>query len=202
MLPASAPLPVVSASISLALLGDGRDALVLALRGLLDREPLRGRVLAHWLAQDVPLAGEGEPVAVCALVLTSEDTTAVTPPQHLDRYDAIVLCAGIGSGSGSGSGSGNKLGVPHHHRTTTIAQLLRNAALPHSVLQGKPASQARQCLGLAEHLARRKGWMWPLWQQSAPASARRWLGVCEKCSDPDCEHRLFSGLMGQRNDAS
>lgn len=198
MLPASAPLPVVSASISLALLGDGRDALVLALRGLLDREPLRGRVLAHWLAQDVPLAGEGEPVAVCALVLTSEDTTAVTPPQHLDRYDAIVLCAGIGTGTGTG----DKPGASHRHCTTTIAPLLRNAALPHSVLQGKPASQARQCLGLAEHLARRKGWMWPLWQQSAPASARRWLGVCEKCSDPDCEHRLFSGLMGQRNDAS
>ena len=201
MLPASAPLPAASASISLALLGDGRDALVL--RGLLDREPLRGRVLAHWSAQDVPLTGEGVPVAAWALVLTAEDTTAVTPPQHLDRYDAIVLCAGIGTGtgSGSGSGSGDKPGVSHHHRTTTIASLLRNAALPHSVLQGEPASQARQCLGLAEHLARRKGWMWPQWQQPASSSTRRWLGMCEKCSDPDCEHRLFSGLVGQRGNA-
>lgn len=196
MLPASAPLPAVSASISLVLLGDGRDALVLALRGLLDREPLRGRVLAHWSAQDVPLAGEGVPVAAWALVLTSEDTSAVTHPQPLDRYDAIVLCAGIGSGSG------DKPGASLRHRTTTLAQVLRNAALSHSVLQGEPASQARQCLGLAEHLARRKGWMWPQWQQPASSSTRRWLGVCEKCSDPDCEHRLFSGLMGQRSDAS
>lgn len=26
----------------------------------------------------------------------------------------------------------------------------------------------------------------------------RWLGNCEKCSDPECEHRLFSRLMARR----
>lgn len=26
----------------------------------------------------------------------------------------------------------------------------------------------------------------------------RWTGVCEKCSDPDCEFRLFSRLQGGR----
>ena len=28
---------------------------------------------------------------------------------------------------------------------------------------------------------------------------RRWTGVCEKCSDPDCEHRLFTQLREQRS---
>lgn len=26
--------------------------------------------------------------------------------------------------------------------------------------------------------------------------APRWTGVCEKCADPDCEFRLFTGLKG------
>ena len=26
----------------------------------------------------------------------------------------------------------------------------------------------------------------------------RWQGVCETCSDPDCEQRLFSGLLQGR----
>jgi len=25
--------------------------------------------------------------------------------------------------------------------------------------------------------------------------AQRWAGVCEKCSDPECEHRLFRRLV-------
>jgi len=31
-------------------------------------------------------------------------------------------------------------------------------------------------------------------EDRAQASARRWIGSCDKCSDPDCEHRLFTGL--------
>jgi hypothetical protein len=26
--------------------------------------------------------------------------------------------------------------------------------------------------------------------------APRWLGACERCADPACEHRLFSQLLG------
>lgn len=29
----------------------------------------------------------------------------------------------------------------------------------------------------------------------APDTASRWLTGCEKCSDPVCEHRLFTGLL-------
>lgn len=28
--------------------------------------------------------------------------------------------------------------------------------------------------------------------------ARRWTWACEKCSDPDCEHRLFTQLQDRR----
>ena len=30
------------------------------------------------------------------------------------------------------------------------------------------------------------------------ALPERWQGVCETCSDPDCEQRLFSGLLQGR----
>jgi nicotinamide riboside kinase len=38
--------------------------------------------------------------------------------------------------------------------------------------------------------------------ESAPAgtpSSRPWTWSCEKCSDPECEHRLFTGLLGKPN---
>ncbi len=31
--------------------------------------------------------------------------------------------------------------------------------------------------------------------RTAQATAPRWLAGCEKCSDPVCEHRLFTGLL-------
>jgi hypothetical protein len=34
--------------------------------------------------------------------------------------------------------------------------------------------------------------------QDGPAP--RWVGVCEKCADPDCEFRLFTALQSSRAD--
>ncbi|MCJ0762630.1 AAA family ATPase [Variovorax terrae] len=31
-----------------------------------------------------------------------------------------------------------------------------------------------------------------------PSKTGAWAWVCEKCSDPDCEHRLFTGLLGSK----
>ena len=32
---------------------------------------------------------------------------------------------------------------------------------------------------------------------AAPAASRPWIWTCDKCSDPDCEHRLFTSLAGR-----
>ena len=32
---------------------------------------------------------------------------------------------------------------------------------------------------------------------AAPAESRPWVWTCDKCSDPDCEHRLFTSLAGR-----
>jgi nicotinamide riboside kinase len=38
----------------------------------------------------------------------------------------------------------------------------------------------------------------PTHPSDAVQGSGRWLGNCEKCSDPECEHRLFSRLMARR----
>ena len=48
---------------------------------------------------------------------------------------------------------------------------------------------------LGHHLQRTTGHSpWPLRREIAP----RWQGVCEKCSDPECEHQLFRRLVSEK----
>jgi hypothetical protein len=67
---------------------------------------------------------------------------------------------------------------------------LLQARLPFQVLYGASA-QALQNLSFA--------WSSHVQSQSAlrPEILPRWEGVCESCSDPECEHRLFSRLLVQ-----
>ena len=67
---------------------------------------------------------------------------------------------------------------------------LLQARLPFQVLYGDSA-QALQNLSFA--------WSSHVQSQSAlrPEILPRWEGVCESCSDPECEHRLFSRLLAQ-----
>jgi hypothetical protein len=66
----------------------------------------------------------------------------------------------------------------------------RRRALPGGVRHGA-ATPARRAGGIAGpgHRLRR-----------AASALRRppWVWVCEKCSDPECEHRLFRGLVNTR----
>ena len=66
--------------------------------------------------------------------------------------------------------------------------LLLQARLPFQVLYGDSV-QALQNLRFA--------WSSHVQSQSAlrPEILPRWEGVCEGCSDPECEHRLFSRLL-------
>jgi hypothetical protein len=60
-----------------------------------------------------------------------------------------------------------------------------------------PLLQALQWT-VGHHVQRQTGHSpWPL-RTEIPA---RWLGVCESCSDPECEHRLFRQLVNARTGA-
>jgi hypothetical protein len=59
---------------------------------------------------------------------------------------------------------------------------------------GESLLQALQW-ALGHHLQRTTGHSpWPLRTEIAP----RWQGVCETCSDPECEHRLFRQLVSNQ----
>ncbi len=68
-------------------------------------------------------------------------------------------------------------------RDTLILQ-----GLPFQVIQISDAAWVKQCLQALLPLESVK----VMGCQDVPA---RWQGACETCSDPDCERRLFSGLL-------
>ena len=66
-----------------------------------------------------------------------------------------------------------------------IRESLARANLPYRVVYGIGEERLANALAAIEST--------PL-----PAtSARPWTWSCDKCSDPDCEHRLFTALLGQ-----
>lgn len=66
-------------------------------------------------------------------------------------------------------------GTTDHH----LRQALAQAGLTYGVVYGSGGHRLRQALRLI-----------------APEAVlpTRWHGVCEKCADPECERRLFTGL--------
>ena len=73
-------------------------------------------------------------------------------------------------------------------------QVLLAMRLPFQVLfpSTSPGLMQEVLWALGQHLKHHTGQSpWPLREEILT----RWQGICEKCSDPDCEHRLFRRLM-------
>lgn len=62
---------------------------------------------------------------------------------------------------------------------TALRERLRAQGIPYGVVYGRGEQRLRNALRLLEPEAEQK---------------RNWNWVCEKCSDPECEHKLFTGL--------
>jgi hypothetical protein len=71
---------------------------------------------------------------------------------------------------------------------------LISAGLPFHVLYGLPSECVTQAIGLID---------WRLEKDDVTAgkpmlAGKPWVWLCEKCSDPVCEHRLLSDLIAAR----
>mgnify|MGYP001243302549 CR=1 FL=1 len=80
---------------------------------------------------------------------------------------------------------------------------LMQAGMAFQVLHGPPQAQLRQALEAIDLIAARASSMGvsALFNPENPHRLRSWS--CEKCSDPECEHRLFQELLaGSRDGAS
>jgi nicotinamide riboside kinase len=68
-----------------------------------------------------------------------------------------------------------------------VREGLAKAGVPYRVVYGAGQARLRNALApVLEFLGERPA-------ETAPG----WNWVCDKCSDPDCEHRLFTGLVGR-----
>lgn len=101
----------------------------------------------------------------------TQSQTAWTPPSLSSR---ILLCV-----------NPEDAGNAQTWRAILLAQ-----GLPFQVIHGIGQELVTQCL-LAILPPALQGFA----RQELPV---RWQGVCETCSDPDCEQRLFSGLLQGR----
>lgn len=87
-----------------------------------------------------------------------------------------------------------------HSRAPVDAALriaLARGALPYQVVYGKDQTRtlnALNALNAIESIARRTPGV-SAGSRFSSKNAASWTWNCEKCSDPECEHRLFSGLL-------
>jgi len=78
--------------------------------------------------------------------------------------------------------------APAERGTTVWRHTLITRGLPFQVIQTSGEDWVKQCLQALLPTKKSK-------YSGTQDEATRWQGVCESCSDPDCERRLFLGLL-------
>jgi nicotinamide riboside kinase len=84
-----------------------------------------------------------------------------------------------------------------HSRAPVDAALraaLARGNLPYQVVYGKDAARTHNAMNAIELIATRADGICARGQFPSKNSTP-WTWNCEKCSDPECEHKLFSGLL-------
>ncbi|MDB5963788.1 MAG: hypothetical protein JWQ72_288 [Polaromonas sp.] len=82
---------------------------------------------------------------------------------------------------------------PVQAQHTAIRDAIAHAGQPYQVLYGSLQECVQQAFQL---IAQRLGAPAPADEQQRP-----WVWMCDKCSDPACEHALLTGLLAQRRAA-
>ncbi|MEO6855954.1 MAG: ATP-binding protein [Rhodoferax sp.] len=75
---------------------------------------------------------------------------------------------------------------------SALRAALARGNLPYQVVYGKDQTRTRNALHAIESIASRAG---ATSARGRFLSKTPWVWNCEKCSDPECEHKLFSGLL-------
>ena len=138
-----------------------------------------------------------------AMVTAAENPAAL--PVELASFD-LVLLIGLESAASSGVSltTAQSLTVRQQEAADqSIRAALIDAGVPYRVLYGSTDERLAHALGAIEGLLPRTA------TSSLPRSAslafgknQPWVWMCEKCSDPQCEHRLFSALLTERSNSA
>ena len=69
-----------------------------------------------------------------------------------------------------------------------VRAALARAGVPYRTVYGHGAERLQNAMAAIAEASDRR----------APAGLPAWTWACDKCSDPECEHRLFSSLMSRK----
>jgi hypothetical protein len=122
-----------------------------------------------------------------ALKDTGRDAiVAVTDPSAFSGSAAshtLTLLCGLESGD-----------LARQAADQALRAALAAAGMAYCVLYGSAPQRLAQALGAVERLLPGM----PPREQAPAGKGKAWVWVCDKCSDPACEHRLLSDLLAQR----
>ena len=127
-----------------------------------------------------------EPSARHALIVMAETPALLAEPV---RYD-LTLLMGLETLAQSPERAQRQLAADQSLRAA-----LARSGLPYHVLYGQPSERLAQALRELEFLLPAAG---QRTRQNTGSAGKAWVWACDKCSDPQCEHRLLSDLLAQR----
>ena len=129
------------------------------------------------------------------------DTPA--PQSELTSYN-LVLLMGLEAAAASPPLNTPAGALAQEAADQSIRTALARAAVPYRVLYGPGQERlAHARCALESLLERAKPRLPPSSPEKPPSAANQpWVWLCDKCSDPQCEHRLLTGLLAQRAQAA
>ncbi len=163
-----------------AVLGTGADALVAALHAAAPTGPARG-----WTCVPVHLEADASHPALALQALRASGCTQA----WLMGSDGVPA-AGV-------TATGNSGADARERQDATLRDLLHTLGWTYVVFYGPPAARLRQALALLEPAGAAMAAASPPAARPRPTNQREPAWGCEKCSDPDCERRLFQRLLTQ-----
>ncbi len=160
--------------------GTGADALVAALHAAAPAGSARG-----WACVPVPLEPDTAHPARALQALRASGCTQA----WLMGLDGLPADGVTATGHGGADA--------RERQDAALRDLLRTLGWTYVVFYGPPAARLRQALALLAPAGAAMATASPPAARPRPMNQREPAWGCEKCSDPDCERRLFQRLLTQ-----
>lgn len=120
------------------------------------------------------------------------EVTVTTLPfeANLAGHD-LVLLTGLEPGSQARSAAAS-MAAAQEEADQAIRAALTSAGISYRVMYGTVEQRVAQALDAVNPPQPQRT------STARPSGKRAWTWVCDKCSDPTCEHRLLSDLLARR----
>ena len=122
---------------------------------------------------------------------------------NLASYDLLLLMGGEAAAEPSEplSGAQRPALMPEVPAHSSIRSVLAETALAYGVLYGTAEQRLACAIQAIDRLRPMPQARHSQNNASSDKKSKPWLGMCDKCSDPRCELRIFTALVTQRTRA-